>query len=84
MTIIEVRTLEIISHNLPEIAKQLKRIADALEHYKNEKEEEDNAPVQGHGGSNGTPPYKAGDTAKSKAKRNSYNPNFQKKKKKQG
>ena len=43
MTIIEVRTLEIISHNLPEIAKQLKRIADALEHYKNEKEEEDNA-----------------------------------------
>ncbi len=31
MTIIEVRTMEIICHNLPEIAKQLKRIADELE-----------------------------------------------------
>lgn len=31
MTVIEVRTMEIICHNLPEIAKQLKRIADELE-----------------------------------------------------
>jgi len=31
MTIIENRTMEIICHNLPEIAKQLKRIADELE-----------------------------------------------------
>lgn len=31
MTIIENRTMEIICHNLPEIAKQLKRIADGLE-----------------------------------------------------
>lgn len=31
MTIIEVRTMEIICHNLPEIGKQLKRIADELE-----------------------------------------------------
>lgn len=31
MTVIEVRTMEIICHNLPEIAKQLKRIADSLE-----------------------------------------------------
>lgn len=31
MTVIEVRTMEIICHNLPEIAKQLKRIADGLE-----------------------------------------------------
>jgi len=30
MTVIEVRTMEIICHNLPEIAKQLKRIADEL------------------------------------------------------
>ena len=31
MTVIEVRTMEIICHNLPEIAKQMKRIADELE-----------------------------------------------------
>lgn len=31
MTVIEMRTMEIISRNLPEIAKQLKRIADELE-----------------------------------------------------
>lgn len=31
MTVIEMRTMEIINHNLPEIAKQLKRIADSLE-----------------------------------------------------
>ena len=38
MTIIEVRTMEIICHNLPEIAKQLKRIADSIE----TKKEKDN------------------------------------------
>lgn len=31
MTLIETRTLEIICHSLPEIAKQLKRIADEVE-----------------------------------------------------
>ena len=31
MTVIEMRTMETICHNLPEIAKQLKRIADSLE-----------------------------------------------------
>lgn len=31
MTVIEVRMMEIICHNLPDIAKQLKRIADAVE-----------------------------------------------------
>lgn len=31
MSVIEVRTMEIICHNLPEIAKQLKRIADMHE-----------------------------------------------------
>lgn len=36
MTIIEQRTMEIICHILPEIAKQLKRIADALERKENE------------------------------------------------
>lgn len=30
MTVIEMRTMETICHNLPEIAKQLKRIADEL------------------------------------------------------
>ena len=63
---------------------QQEKLAQRRYFFWYKKEEEDNAPVQGHGGSNGNPPYKAGDTAKSKAKRNSYNPNFQKKKKKQG
>lgn len=36
MTVIEVRTMEIICHNLPEIAKQLKRIADSLERKEND------------------------------------------------
>ena len=31
MTVIEQRTMEIICSNLPQIAKQLKRIADTLE-----------------------------------------------------
>lgn len=35
MTVIEMRTMETICHNLPEIAKQLKRIADALERKEN-------------------------------------------------
>ena len=33
MTNIEVRTMEIICHNLPQIAKALGRIADALEDH---------------------------------------------------
>lgn len=41
MTVIEVRTMEIICHNLPEIAKQLKRIADGLE----QKKENENEPA---------------------------------------
>jgi len=36
MTVIEVRTMEIICRNLPEIAEQLKRIADALERKEND------------------------------------------------
>ena len=31
MTVIEVRTMEIIFSNLPKIAKELQRVADALE-----------------------------------------------------
>ena len=31
MTIIEVRTMEVVCSNLPKIAAELKRIADALE-----------------------------------------------------
>ena len=41
MTIIENRTMEIICHNLPEIARQLKRIADALEQKKDTGNERD-------------------------------------------
>ena len=36
MTVIEMRTMETICRNLPEIAKQLKRIADALERKDND------------------------------------------------
>lgn len=36
MTVIEMRTMETICRNLPEIAKQLKRIADALERKEND------------------------------------------------
>jgi len=38
MTVIEVRALEIICHNLPEIAKQLERIANAIENNNEKKE----------------------------------------------
>lgn len=41
MTIIEHRVMEIICHYLPEIAKQLKRIADALEQKKDTGNERD-------------------------------------------
>ena len=36
MTIIEVHTMEIIKSNLPKIANELKRIADALERKEND------------------------------------------------
>ena len=36
MTVIEMRTMETICRNLPEIAKQLKRIADLLERKESE------------------------------------------------
>lgn len=38
--VFELRTAEIIQDNLPEIAKQLKRIADALEDKKTETKED--------------------------------------------
>ena len=38
--VFEVRTAEVVQHYLPEIAKQLKRIADALEE-KNKETKED-------------------------------------------
>jgi hypothetical protein len=38
--VFEVRTAEVVQHYLPEIAKQLKRIADALEE-KNKENKED-------------------------------------------
>ena len=37
MTVIEIRTLEIISRKLPEITRELKRIADILESNKQPK-----------------------------------------------
>lgn len=43
MTIIEVQALTNVKTYLPQIVKELMRIADALEHNKNDKEEEDNA-----------------------------------------
>ena len=35
MSVIEIRTMEIICANLPKIASELKRIADALERKEN-------------------------------------------------
>lgn len=43
MTTIELQVLTVIRTYLPQIVKELMRIADALEHNKNDKEEEDNA-----------------------------------------
>lgn len=42
MTIIEVRALEVLVHNLPQIAKELKRIADTLEQKKEDTDDESN------------------------------------------